>query len=275
MMNRFWWIILVGMGLLASVSVAVEPVVAVDFGADYSDSYINAFEVPVFSTVDADSDGKKDDRLLSIAFGTAYWPLDSDIVVIPEGKSGPGLKYGVSLANIDSDLDPVMNLNRFTPKDETVIYGWTNTVPGISRRMASAWYWEKINFLNGADQKKGLRFADEEDSLKLATNLAGTPAAGFMRGAAFLVQSDGRWYITKLTSAGYTTQWSINGAAADWYEFEPAKGTLFFDRSNPGPAVKGSSLMDITAFGMVAQHGLTSGTLYQGFKTMSAVLVAE
>ncbi len=274
-MKKNYLIMVVGAGLAAPALMAAGPVTVVDFGADYSDSYINAYDVPVMSTVDADFDGEQDDRLLSIAFGTAYWPSDSEGFSTPEGKSGPGLKYGMSLANIDSDLDPVSTLNRFTYKDDTYINGITNDVPGISRRMATAWYWEKSHFLNGANEMRNLTFADTEGALKLATNLAGTPAPGFMRGAAFLVQSSGRWYITKLTSAGYTTQLSINGAAADWYEFEPVKSNLFFDRFNPGSSVKGSSLTDITAFGMVAQHGLVPGNLYQGFKTMSAVLVAE
>lgn len=251
---------------------ATNGVVGLDFGADYSSVYINAGDAPVMSTVDADFDGDVDDRMASIAFGTAYSPVDSVNFTTPAEKSGPGLKYGMSLANIDSTLEPVSTINRFTYNDDTYINGITNDVPGISRRMATAWCWEKSDFLNDANYADHVSFADEEGSLELATNLAGTPEPGTMRGAAFLAQSDGQWYVTSLLSAGYTSVFSINGATENWYVFDPAEGTLFFDRSDYGPSVPGSSLTNLTALGLYTQTELIDGSLYHGFKTIKAVL---
>ncbi len=257
-----------------------DTVEVIDFDADYSTSqgatnqygYIDATN-PVFTnSVDADFDGNVDDQMIGIVFGSDYTPTASEWFTTPAGKSGPGLKYGMSQANIDSALAPVMTLNRFTPTDATYINGLTNDVPGVGRRMATAWYYEKNAFLNGADSLPKLTFANKAGSLKVATNLSGNPSAGTLRGAAFLAQSDGQWYITELTSAGYTSVLSINGATADWYAFDPQSGTLFFDRSDYGTPVAGSALTNITALGIYTQTELTEDNLYHGFKTLNASL---
>lgn len=258
-----------GADTIVQAVVPVPTAVALDFGggADYGSSWVNANDTPTESTVDADFDGNADDQMLSIAFGTTYSPMDT--VTTPAGMSGPGMKYGMSLANIDTNLTPVMSYNRFSPNDYSQIDGADQAG---DRRMATVWYYEKSDFLNGADQSDNLSFANEDGSLVFASNLSGTPASGYMRGAAFIAQSDGQWYITTLISAGYTTVYSNNAATANWYAFDPAADTLFFDRSDYGVSVLGSTLTNITALGMYAQTGLTSGNLYQGVKQLKAVL---
>ena len=253
--------------------IVAEGFTAVDFGADYSSGYINATDATATSAVDADFDGNSDDRMRGITLGTTYSPMNSASFTNRTGKSGTGMKYGVSLATLDSSTDPTIANNRFTPTDDTYV-GTTDTV-GANERLATAWYWEKSSFLNGANAASGLSFANAAGSLTAVVKLAGNNVGASMRGASFLVQNDGQWYITTFISAGTPATLSINAATANWYVFDPAAGTLFFDRSAYGTAVQGSSFANITALGIYEQQEVFSTTAAQGINSFQAMLVAK
>jgi hypothetical protein len=259
--------------LMAGSGSAFGSLVAVDFGADYSSGYINATDATATSAVDADFDGNSDDRMRGITLGTTYSPMNSASFTNRTGKSGTGMKYGVSLATLDSSTDPTIANNRFTPTDDTYV-GTTDTV-GANERLATAWYWEKSSFLNGANAASGLSFANAAGSLTAVVKLAGSNVGASMRGASFLVQNDGQWYINAFTSAGTPATLSINAATANWYVFDPAAGTLFFDRSAYGTAVQGSSFANITALGIYEQQEVFSTTAAQGINSFQAMLVPE
>ena len=261
--------LIIGM-LLFTGSSLMAGTVALDFGADYSTSYINAGDTPTESTVDADFDGNIDDRMLSVAFGSAYAPVASGSFTTPAGKSGPGLKYGISLASIDTTSSPILVLNRFTPTDQT--YVRNTALSGINARMATSWYWDQSSFLNGANLGENVSFSSESGSLQAGAYMAGTGQPGAVRGASFLAKSDGQWYITSVTSAGTTTDLSINAATANWYVFDPAAGTLFFNLADFGSPVLGSTLTNITALGLYEQVELSGNDNVQGLRTFKAIL---
>lgn len=264
--------------LMIGVSVASGSIIAVDFGADYTAANINASKtLGVDATVDADFDGVADDRAGSIAFGTVFTPAGSASWTTPVGKSGPVIKFGVSLANIDSIVDPDnLAMSRIAAYDAIEA---SNNPGTAAMRMASAWYWEQSSFLNGLNSASGLTFANEAASLSATFNNTGTPTAGNEREGRFLVQSDGQWYVSQSRFAGTGGLLSINAATAEWYVFDPAAGTLFWDLNDVGSSVLGSTLTDITAIGVYVQHELFDGTTgssaKEGFSTLQANLVPE
>ncbi|MEA2067937.1 MAG: PEP-CTERM sorting domain-containing protein [Verrucomicrobiota bacterium] len=258
--------------------VALGGVVAVDFGADYTPANINATKVlNIDATVDADFDGTADDRAGSIVFGTVFTPPNSANWTTPASKSGSVIKFGVSVANINSSVDPVdLNISRISSTD---IIQSMNGAGTAAMRMATAWYWEKASFLNGADATANLGFSDETASLSAYFNNGGTPTTGFVRSGHFLVQNGSDWYISADQWVSTGGALSINAATADWYVFDPQADTLFWDRDDMGTAVAGSTLADITAMGLYVQHELDDGTavnaMQQGFSSFQATVIPE
>ena len=250
-----------------SVVAMTSTVVAVDFGAEYTTASINASASPSTSTRDADFDGTLDDRVTTIAFGTHYSPTDSANWVTPSGKSGAEIKYGISVANMNTTADPSISLNRI---DNTLNRLQASSGIGTSAmRMASAWYWEKPSFLNGANAAANLTF------LSMLNTLSSYFYSSAGAYASFLVESDGGWYISDPLSVASGRK-SINAATANWYVFDPAPDTLFWDDNAKGQAVLGTIFTDVTAVGIYLQHELFDGTIVnaalQAFSSFQATV---
>ncbi len=262
--------------LLVGVSAAFGSVAAVNFGADYASANINASGALVVSRAVADFDGSSDDRVGSIAFGTEFSPPNSVNWNTPAGKSGGVIKYGTSVANINSATDPSLGVNRISTAD---IIQAGNGAGTTAMRLASAWYWEKASFLNGASAASGLAFTNAASSLSAYFNNGGTPTTGFSRRGNFLVENGSTWYISADEFGSTGGSFAINAATAQWYVFDPAAGTLFWDRAAMGTAVSGSTFTNIQAMGLYVQHELINGTTInaalQGFSSFQATVIPE
>jgi hypothetical protein len=268
--------VLAGAVSLVSASLASANFIAVDFGADYTPSNINSSISPVVATVDADFDGFADDRAAVVAFGTVFTPPNSPNWTTPEGKSGGVILHGVSVANINSATDPAINLDRINAAD---IIQVTNGAGTNAMRMASAFYWEKSSFINGADGVAGLSFADQAEGISASFNNSGTPTNDGGRLSRVLVESDGSWYVSASVFGSTNGTISFNGYTTDWHTFDPAADTLFWDTAAAGAGIAGSLLTDITALGVYTQHDLFDGSAanaaIQGFSGLQVTLVPE
>jgi len=272
--------VLAGVASLVSASLASAAIVAVDFGADYTSSNINSSISPVVSTVDADFDGFADDRAAVVAFGTVFTPPNSANWTTPEGKSGGVILHGVSVAIIDwdSETDPPASIktDRISSADIIQVGNGAGT---SAMRMASAFYWEKSSFINGADGVAGLSFADQAEGISASFNNSGTPTNSGGRLSRVLVESDGSWYVSASVFGSTNGTISFNGYTTNWHAFDPAAGTLFWDTAAAGAGIAGSLLTDITALGVYTQHDLFNGSAenaaIQGFSGLQVTLVPE
>lgn len=273
-------LLLVALSLNFTAALADASTLAVNFGGDYTAANINAAFTPSIGDFDADFDGLADDRVANIPFGTTFGPPNSANWNTPLGASGAEIKQGVSVGllnwNSASDPQPAINLNRISATD---IIQVTSGIGTSALRMASAIYWEKPSFLNGQHAIPSLSFADDAASITANFNNAGTPTNAGGRLSRILAQSGGSWYVSATVFGSTNGTLTFNGAATDWYAFDPAAGTMFWDTANPGSAIAGSMLNDITALGIYTQHELISGTsasaANQGFSRLQVMVIPE
>lgn len=249
--------LLTGLGVLAAGLVNAQ-IVAVDFGADYTSSNINSSQgTGYLATLDADFDGNADDRAYLIDFGTTFTAPNSANWTTPAGKSGAVIKHGLSIANIDSATDPTGTLDRISSADIIQVGSGTLT---SAARMATTFYWEKASFLNGLDAAANISFADSATAYSISFSNDGTPTNAGGRLTRAIAQSGGTWYVSETVSGSKSGTLEFNPNATNWYVFDPATGSIFFDTDDLGAAVAGSSLTDITALGVYTQHTLFDGS---------------
>jgi hypothetical protein len=228
----------VGLSLMCFFPIAFGSELTIDFGGNYSAVNINSAKSETYSSGDFDFDGSADDRVAKVAFGSVFTPPNSANWTNLVGKSNGTIYHGISLAILNKTNNPAIGFDRMTSTDRIQIGGGTT---GETNNLAVALYWNSTNFLNGGSAA----LADETNSLSVT--LAGTGVAPSVR---FLVQAGGQWYVS---AASNTASFSINGATANWYAFDPAANAMFLDTANLGTAVSGSSLGAITAVGVYAQ----------------------
>lgn len=245
---------------------------AVDFGADYTKSNLNATTTPTLTTVDADFDGQVDDRAAVVTLGTVFSPPTLSGWTTPVGKSGAVIRHGISLANLNSGTNPSIQLNRINAADVIQV---TNGVGTGAMRMATAFYWERQEFLNGLDTAEPLSFVDAGDSAQATLVNAGAATAEDGRASRLLVRSGGIWYVSGSTFNGTAGSLAFNGRTETWYRFEPAAGTLFWNSTAPGNPFSGTELDEITAVGVYSQHDLFDGsTLNHAIHGLSGLTVS-
>lgn len=253
---------------------------AVNFGADYTSTNINAAIAPTVADVDADFDGNSDDRAATVAFGTEFSPPNSSSWTTPSGKSGAVIRHGASVGLLDwnsgTDPEASIELDRINADD---IIQVTNGAGTTNLRMASAFYWEKSSFINGADGAGALSFANEAASISIDFVNTGTPTNPGGRVSRALVQSDGSWYVSDEVFGGTTGTLEFNGSTTDWYDFDPQTDTLFLDEDSLGSSISGTALNDINAMGLYSQMQLIDGSsknaVIQGFNGMEVTMVPE
>ncbi len=254
-------------------------IIGVNFGADYSGSNINTATPPSQeATGDYNFNGSATDRASFVNLGQEHTAPNSANWTTPEGKSGAVIRYGFSIANIGSSDDPSINLVRYNANQDTLQN--TSGAGTAEMRMASAWYWEKSSFLNGADALDNLTFANQADSLSADFVNSGTPSESGSRLARFMVQSAGTWFLSANVFGGTSGTLSIDAAESTWHSFDPLSATLlFYDPDDMGTGVLGSELNDITAIGVHVQHELFDGTsnnaVIHAFDSLEAVVIPE
>lgn len=259
---------------------ASAQIVVLDFGGmDYSSSNINTATPPTQTvTGDYNFNGVSGDQATFVSLGQMHTATNSSNWITPEGKTGPVIRYGFSIANLGSAVDPSMGLVRYNGSARAL---QNSSGAGTdAMRMASAWFWEKSSFFNEADEAGGLSFANQANSLSVGFLNSGPPAAGSVRLGRFMVQSDDVWYLSGDVFGGTTGTLSINAAASTWFAFDPlAASLLFYDPSSLGTGVAGASLNNITAIGVHVQHELFNGTSANAaqhqFNSLRAVVIPE
>jgi hypothetical protein len=241
MKKRYAGLILVA-GLLSSAAVVQGSVVTVDFGGDYVSASDNSAKTVIESNGDFDFDGFSNDRASSVAFGSVFTsPNSARWTDIPD-KSNGTIYHGISVAVFSNQvINPGIAMDRIGDNVAGDRFQMGNTkVTGETLSLAVAIYWEAADFLNGTGS-----LADEENSMSVSL------ASGSIDPKVhFMVQAGGSWYISADSSWG---SFGINGATANWYAFDPTANAMFWDETNAGTAVTGSSLGEITAAGIYGQ----------------------
>jgi hypothetical protein len=123
----------------------------------------------------------------------------------------------------------------------------------------TSWAWapnvKKADFINGQDSSSNLSFENAGDSLSFSCI---TAQIDYYPVACALVKNGSNWYVSDSVIDAHGT-FSVNGATESWYPYDPSSN-LFYDASNPGAAVLGSTLTDIQAFGMLIQQEHVNAT---------------
>jgi hypothetical protein len=251
-------------GVLIYGHVSAAEMLAVDFGGTYADQTINAAKRVSYADGDFDFDGTASDRAAVVKFGSPFSPPGSGAWKEQKGKSNGPIYQGLSVASLGNgtDIDAKSMMSRCAGSRIQLGVKFPGTL-----RLATAVYWMSDSFLCG--NKSPVFLADAPESLAAALRLNGVSPS-----VRFLIQADGKWYIS--AERAYTDSFRINGAQAMWIAFDPLANHLFVDEKTPGPAVLGSTLGAITAVGLYAQtesFGGEKGSTF-GFETFQ-VKVAD
>lgn len=268
--------------LLSNFSFAQSAIVAVAFGGDYTnigDNINTAAPPSQLETGDYNFSGSATDRVSFVTLGQVHTAPNDAKWTTPPGKSGAVIRYGYSIANIGSSVDPSFGLARFNGSAAQALQK-TSGAGTTEMRMASAWYWDKSSFLGGADTEDSLTFADQAGSLSANFLNGGTPTAGNTRHARFMVQSNGSWYLSADVFGGTSGTLAVNAAEGTWHSFDPDSASLlFYNPSEMGSGVLGSSLTNITAIGVHVQHELFDGSSIHAaghqFNSLEAAVIPE
>lgn len=234
-----------------------------DFGGDYVSAItIATSTVNGATTGDYDFDGSADDTARSVTFGTIWSPTTSGNWTTPAGKSGSNLRYGKSVANLGSTSDPSGGFKydrivNYAVPNTVQVSGGNGTGTTSNMSMASAFYYDKADFLNGWGTTGDLAFDPTgEISIDFAIN------RGVGEGRA-LVRNGTDWYLSAdalIGAAANGGTLTISPATSDFYAFDPTANQLLFDTDNPGALVSGFTLTNITAIGLHMQHRNYDGT---------------
>lgn len=258
--------LLIATAIIAVNSAASAAITALDFGANYSDNNINmsVAGVTTYATGDYNFNGSANDRVVAVPFGTAHTVTNAAAWTTPEGKSGATIYTGFSLANIGSSTDPAFGLYRWNGSANNL---QTTSGTAASRtsamRMATAYYWEKADFLNGMDASTELSFANMAGSASVSYRFSGEMLDDTLRLVRLMVRDGaGDWYLSASRQASGTNTLQINAATEEWHAYDPVADSMFYDRPalESGASISGTMITDITAFGVLYQSELFDGT---------------
>ena len=148
-----------------------------------------------------------------------------------------------------------------------------NNPPPISDMgLLGVWFVVKEDFLNGSDEIDDLKLPNEADAFRAEfffrglPNLAADPTA--VRRARFVIRAGDKWYVSGTGTESDPANpaeikmsqdrtLSINPAADYWYEWDEESMHFVEEDENGvplGTGVRGDSLSDITAAGVIKQH---------------------
>lgn len=274
----------------AAVSVNAEPVQAVLFEGDYGGNRNSALgnapdEFHFFEEGDFNGDSSTDSR--------RYIPILFPYPGIGEGQGPVGLNF-----QIDQDLFgvsgffytgaqivaysptpgffPSFGLYRWGSGPQAMQITSGNATPTDDMGYLGTFFAIKEDFLNGADEIADLRLPNQENGFSAEVFFRGKPKTGAdpagIRRARFIVQAGDGWYVSETGTADdpaeperdQTRTLSSNPAADYWYEYNE-QAMLFVEEDangNPvGTAVRGDTLLDITAVGVIMQNTRFDGTI--------------
>jgi hypothetical protein len=222
--------------------------VAVDFGGSYSSVNINSTWAETWKNGDFDLDGNADDRTSIVPFGSEFTPPNSANWTVLPGKSNGKIYQGFNVAVLDDTAtSPQLAMSRIASNSRIQMGNTKLADKQLSQ--AFALYWVAAGFVNGTPAP----LINTNSSLSVTLASGGSkPAVRFLVRA----QQSGKWYVSADSSTG---SFSINGAAADWVEFDPTDDILFVDASALTNSVKGSELGNISAAGVYGQAQNYSG----------------
>ncbi|MFA5687609.1 MAG: hypothetical protein WC959_00420 [Kiritimatiellales bacterium] len=248
-MKPQFYIILFIYAMMTAASTAWG-VLAVDFGANYSDVEQNVSKAGTSTeTGDYDFDGNMNDR-------RRFRPIDTPFIAI-NTKIHAEIKNsvfygGYQVANFNS-TDNVGNVNYYRYHAGKKALQISNKAGISDMGLAFSPHVKKADFLNGLSAIENLRFENTADSVSINVELLN---GGKMTRA--LVKNGTNWYVSRreLTVAG---KFKLNGYTETWYPYDPAKNQ-FFNTASPGTGVFGAELTDIQAFGILMQGMHFNGT---------------
>lgn len=217
--------------------------------------------VPVVETFDdGTNSGPKytDFGIDESLFGVnSYFYIGSSIV---NYSSAPGefVPYGLYRYNGGADSFQLTSGNETPTDDMGLIFA-----PVIIKR----------NFLNGSKDIADLKLANEADAFTTTVQFRGvsndTADPAGVRLARFLIRAGDTWYVSETTSVpdGEAPEkvveqtMAINPAAEYWYEYDAIEMGFMHDAMLDGSPVRGDSLSDITATGVLIQNSRFDGLL--------------
>jgi hypothetical protein len=250
------------------VVLAEDPAVVIDFGGEAhyirsNSSIANTNRDTVNATGDVDFDGS-DDAAVYASFGTEWTPPLSAAWTTPDGKNGPGLKFGWAVANLSSTQAPeAMEVWRYDmlrniDGAESIQQA---TVPGASMTdsaaFATAYYYEKPDFLNKWPETPAIAF-NSQSEISVGMRVVRGSNKGEGR---ILLRNGDQWYVSEDVPNYNEGVLTINPFTSMFLPFDPnGKHLLFVNPNIFEGRVEGRNLKNITAIGVQMQHVGYDGT---------------
>lgn len=273
----------------AVVSTNGEPVQAVlfegDYGGNRNSALGNATDFHYTEEGDFNNDGSIDSRrFIPILFpypgiGNNQGPIGLNFQIDQDLFGVSGFFYtGSQIVSYSPDpgFFPSYGLYRWGSGPQAIQITSGNQTPTDDMGYLGAFFAIKEDFLNGADEIADLKLPNEENGFSAEVFFRGKPKTGTdpagIRRARFLIRAGETWYVSQAGTADdpadpardQVRTLSSNPAADYWYEYNE-EAMLFIDEDasgNPvGTAVRGDSLSDITALGVIMQNTRFNGTI--------------
>jgi hypothetical protein len=278
----------IGIGMAVGISLSASSVESVVFEGDYGAGNRNsalggASHLHLTEVGDFNGDGATDSRrYIPISFpypGLDHGPYGIDFQIDSNLFGVNGLFYtGGQFIAYDPapGFIPDTGLWRWggTPQMLQVTSGprGTNPPPTGDIGMLVVWFVVKEDFLNGSDVTDDLKLPNEDGAFsadlffRAEPNLAADPDA-FRRGR-FVIRAGDKWYVSgtgtendpavmEQIKRDQPRSLAINPAADYWYEWDETTVRFIEEDGNGvpvGTGVRGDSLSDITAAGIVMQN---------------------
>lgn len=275
---------------VAAININAEPVQAVLFEGDYGGNRNSALgNAPDFhfeEEGDFNLDGSTDSRtFIPILFpypgiGDDLGPKALDFQIDQDLFGVNGIFYtGAQIVSYspESGFFPSFGLYRWGSGPQAIQLTSGNETPTDDMGFLGAMFVIKEDFLNGADEITDLKLPNETDAFSAEVFFRGKPKveadpAGLRR-ARFIIRAGDTWYISETGTANdgeeidrdQVRTLSTNPAADNWYEYDEEK-MLFMEEQEGstapvGAGVRGDSLSDITAAGVIMQNTRFNGTI--------------
>lgn len=280
---------LICIGAAAAVNLNASSVLSVLFEGDYGGNRNSALgnnaEFHFEDQGDFNDNGVTDTRrFIPILFpypgiGDNLGPIGLNFQIDQDLFGKSGLFYtGAQIVRYGASGEyPPFGLYRWGSGPQAIQITSGNVDTTDDMGLLSTFFAVKEDFLNGADEIEDLRLPNEEDAFSAEVFFRGLPKvdadpAGIRR-ARFIIQASDGWYVSQAGTESdgeevvrdQVRTLSINPAAEYWHEYN-VEAMLFIDEEPGttiplGSAVRGDSLADIQAVGVIMQNTRFDGTL--------------
>lgn len=290
---------LLGLCALAATSAIGEPVQSVLFQGDYGENRNSAIGTETaggngyhyFTETDLNGDTTADaKRMVPLLF--PYVPV---VEVFEDGtESGPKfMDFGIdeslfgvnsyfyigsSIVNYSSSPGDFLSygLYRYNGGADTFQLTSGNVSPSADMGLLAAYVVIKRNFLNGSKDIADLKLPNEAGAFTTDVSFRGRSNAEVdpagVRSARFIIRAGDTWYISRTGTEPDGTApdkvadrtLSINPATDYWHEYDETRMPFMaVDETGKllGTGVRGDTLSDITATGVIIQNSRFDGTI--------------